>query len=1046
MRDVSRAVRLMMLIVVLAGMVYLLLWGLSIYAAEGARLPAETKAREDAVLQEALAPGTSPVMTFASANVVLTVTVEATSTVAWGEVAYFVNYSVSDSPAPSATLVFTMPVTSYTYDGVRYEYQADWAGFATGDYTYDYASRRIIWTLGTVPDGTAGQEMVIVRFPAGPLDGSVFRTTAAFGDAGGTHITADAPPVIIRTEALVQLESIYPGEVCPARSIHYSLITRNTGTSDLFNLVLTDTLPTGITLITATMPFSQAGSVITWTFPYLPVGDDWLVDVVITTDASLAGTSVPNLARVTCDQNTSDDAQYDIQVLQPYLILSKQGPSYIRPGDTFTYCIKLQGSCISGQAVMTDTLPVGLTAITATPPYTLAGNQVIWPHVSVDRLYTLTVQADNGLALGTAVTNLAEALDPGVFTVSMTHFALVTPTVPLEADKFRYSVYASVGFFRIKLANSSTTPVTDLDIVDRVPTNTLFTYATSTRCSCWCFAPTVSISVHYTPSLAAPPLDDPGWLPYSGGSGPYGSETRWVRWHIPSLAYQCTTLEIGVLHLGLPEGTLIYNTAWYTSPQASGILTATYTVPPQPPLYLSTWAYPSLVSPDQEVEFGIEYWNPTNISATHTLLTSTLPITASFVSADQGGTYISKTHQVVWDLDTLGPDKRGIVTVRVFVPRGTLDRSPICHQALLSSAEHPTAGPKEACSTVRARLVFKVTKESDSPIYLPGSTVTYTLTYRNIGDGAVAHLSVLDRLPKEMTFVTATASPDEKLLFSDNPASSDAPPPLDDPSWTPHPPTRTTWVRWKRLAPVQIETTYAMTLVLRNQPTSPIGTQITNTVIIVGENLPFARTAQSIHLVEQIPHVYPVYLPLIVKPAALPDLIVRSLTVQPSSLWAGQPASITLLIENIGTAPANGPFWVDLYINPDPALMPPKTNQTWDQAGSQFGIAWLITPSLSLAPGDQITLTSQDYADDWSFWPGYFTRVGDQVLYAQVDSYNGSSPFAAVEESDESNNAFGPVLVPVVCPVTLGESCLPLEDQGFDQSFRPAPRPLRPRP
>ena len=195
-----------------------------------------------------------------------------------------------------------------------------------------------------------------------------------------------------------------------------------------------------------------------------------------------------------------------------------------------------------------------------------------------------------------------------------------------------------------------------------------------------------------------------------------------------------------------------------------------------------------------------------------------------------------------------------------------------------------------------------------------------------------------------------------------------------------------------------------------------------------------------------IPQAYPVYLPLVVKPAALPDLIVRSLTVQPSSLWAGQPASITLLIENIGTAPANGPFWVDLYINPDPALMPPKTNQTWDRAGSQFGIAWLITPSLSLAPGDQITLTSQDYADDWSFWPGYFTRVGDQVLYAQVDSYNGSSPFAAVEESDESNNAFGPVLVPVVCPVTLGESCLPLGDQGFDRPFRPAPRPLRPRP
>ncbi|MFQ3632235.1 choice-of-anchor D domain-containing protein [Roseiflexus sp.] len=150
------------------------------------------------------------------------------------------------------------------------------------------------------------------------------------------------------------------------------------------------------------------------------------------------------------------------------------------------------------------------------------------------------------------------------------------------------------------------------------------------------------------------------------------------------------------------------------------------------------------------------------------------------------------------------------------------------------------------------------------------------------------------------------------------------------------------------------------------------------------------------------PSVQPIYLPLISRPGQ-PDLIIERIDIIPdqSSFTAGQPVEIQVVVRNIGTAPA-GPFWVDLYINPD---RPPQINDLWHDRCTLtpcFGVAWGVTRILQ--PGEHITLTTAEGYDRLrTYWLGWLAH-GTTTVYALADSWNTVGLTGAVTESDEANN------------------------------------------
>jgi uncharacterized repeat protein (TIGR01451 family) len=143
------------------------------------------------------------------------------------------------------------------------------------------------------------------------------------------------------------------------------------------------------------------------------------------------------------------------------------------------------------------------------------------------------------------------------------------------------------------------------------------------------------------------------------------------------------------------------------------------------------------------------------------------------------------------------------------------------------------------------------------------------------------------------------------------------------------------------------------------------------------------------------------YLSWVQRPA-MADLVASiKLVPNKTSFAAGEAVEVIVTVTNQGDAPAQG-FWVDLFINPSTA--PNAANVLWHQLCSLepcFGMAWEVTQTL--APGQTITLSSNQLSGNYSVWPGWFA-AGTTDLYAYVDSYNADSASGTVLESNEANN------------------------------------------
>lgn len=114
-------------------------------------------------------------------------------------------------------------------------------------------------------------------------------------DAWGA-IQANLHKLTIRKTAFPEV--IDPGEV-----ITYTVTTTHTHASaPATNIVISDTLPVGTSLITATTPFTLTGDTIQWSFPSFGVVDQQSVDLVVKASNDVTGT-IDNISyAASCDE------------------------------------------------------------------------------------------------------------------------------------------------------------------------------------------------------------------------------------------------------------------------------------------------------------------------------------------------------------------------------------------------------------------------------------------------------------------------------------------------------------------------------------------------------------------------------------------------------------------------------------------------------------------------------------------------------------------------------------------------------------------------
>lgn len=140
---------------------------------------------------------------------------------------------------------------------------------------------------------------------------------------------------------------------------------------------------------------------------------------------------------------------------------------------------------------------------------------------------------------------------------------------------------------------------------------------------------------------------------------------------------------------------------------------------------------------------------------------------------------------------------------------------------------------------------------------------------------------------------------------------------------------------------------------------------------------------------------YTVYLPLVSNNVVTaPDLVVTAVQ--------GSADHFEIVIENQGNAATTTGFWVDLYIDPDPA--PTHANQLWQDVADE-GLVWGVTTSL--AAGESLTLTySTDPGAPNLFYSAANSSYAGMLpigtpLYVQVDSAHLGTTHGGVLEGHE---------------------------------------------
>ncbi|MDX9953183.1 MAG: DUF11 domain-containing protein, partial [Anaerolineae bacterium] len=269
------------------------------------------------------------------------------------------------------------------------------------------------------------QVIIVAQVQSSTVPGATLVNTVEVND--GTAVlnltspetTVIAAPELVITKTVEATAQVDLGEV-----VTYTITLSNEGGDTALGILLTDTLPTGITFggwaMGTNVTPDYADGVITWTGD-LPAGVQPLAIVFTATvnnDLMLYGNSIVNTAEFTSDNAGAgqDDATFGM-IGAPVLALTKtvEAAAEVDLGDVVTYTLTLSNS---GEATavgvsITDTLPAGISfeAFVAADGATQANGVITWEGdliagEDIVIIFTVTVDEDDEL-YGMEITNTA---------------------------------------------------------------------------------------------------------------------------------------------------------------------------------------------------------------------------------------------------------------------------------------------------------------------------------------------------------------------------------------------------------------------------------------------------------------------------------------------------------------------------------------------------------------------------------------------------------------------------------------------------------------
>jgi uncharacterized repeat protein (TIGR01451 family) len=618
--------------------------------------------------------------------------------------------------------------------------------------------------LGTVSDGgSATVTIVVTPTVAGVLVNSATAGSTTTDPTPGNNTVSTSTTVSPAgggsAADLSVAGSAAPSPVAVGSQLTYSIQVANTGPDGAGGVTVTDTLPAGVTLVSANasqgsctgnpvvvcdLGTMASGGTATVTLAVTPTVPGVLVDTATVASGVPDPNSANNSAVFTTTVNVATGSN------QADLSLTKSAaPNPVTVGSPLTYTLAVHNAGPSAAAgvVTTDVLPAAVTFVSATASQgscsgtstvvcslgTLAAaadahvNIVVLPTLAGALANSATVASSNpdpgpGNNTGTTTTTVNPAGGGG--TAELTLVGSAAPNPVTVGNQLTYTILVK---------NSGPDGAGNVVVTDTLPAGVTFVSALTAQGSCTGTAvivcnlgtvavgSTVAITIAGTPKVAG------------------------------------TLIDLVTVASSTPDP------AGNPSAQISTVVSAATGAAAD--LSITKSAQPSPVTVGSPLTYTLVVSNAGPSAATNVVATDSLPAGVSLLSSSAAQGSCTGTQVVSCNLGTVAAGGSVKITVVVMpTAAGTL----VNHANVSSSNPDPIAGNNNATATtivnpaagggtVTPADVSIVKTASPNPVAV-GANLTYTLTVGNSGPSSATDVMATDNLPSGVTLVSTTPS------------------------------------------------------------------------------------------------------------------------------------------------------------------------------------------------------------------------------------------------------------------------------------------------
>ncbi len=256
-----------------------------------------------------LANNTSTVTTTVQTADVLITKSGPTTVFPGGQITYWPIFYKNMGPAAAASVLITdtLPV-GVTYAG-------DTSGLPT-----TVVGQVVVWTVGTLESNQSNSFFLVVNTSPTLPAGTRLDNTIAIGTQTPESDYANNQPPATRTivqAADVVVSKIAPSTARPNRPVTYTIAYTNTGNFVADDVVVTDTLPNGVSYASANpAPSSILGPVLTWSLGSLNLGSSGTITLIGTISASVPSRTVlTNTVQISTSTPESDQNDNQAQAV-----------------------------------------------------------------------------------------------------------------------------------------------------------------------------------------------------------------------------------------------------------------------------------------------------------------------------------------------------------------------------------------------------------------------------------------------------------------------------------------------------------------------------------------------------------------------------------------------------------------------------------------------------------------------------------------------------------------------------------------------------------